>query len=163
MSYWWDKKTPKTAHDTNWSPLPTSPGTCQTVPSRPLRALSPPDHLCTGNRILQSWFWLGEDGSSSRSCLRSSSACPEECPACTCAPSLPDRCNHQPWVLQDRITLSAQAKANLSLGQCSGWQSTRITCFGVADMTGLFEDVSRCQRVLHQQGCVGHYWFRLGQ
>lgn len=43
------------------------------------------------------------------------------------------------------------------------WQSKCITCFGVADMTGLFENVSRRQGVLHQQSCVGHYWFWLGQ
>lgn len=30
-------------------------------------------------------------------------------------------------------------------------------------MTGLFENVSRRQGVLHQQSCVGHYWFWLGQ
>ena len=145
------------------SHLPTSPGTHRTAPSQPLTALSPPDHLCTDNRILQSWFWLGEDGSSSRSCLLSSSACPAGCPACTCAPSLPDRCNRQPWALQDRITPLAWGKANPSPGQHCGWQSKCITCFGVADMTGLFEDMSRCQGVLHQQGCVGHYWFWLGQ
>lgn len=131
------------------SPLLTSPGTHSTAPSQPPTALSPPDHLCTGNRILQSWFWLGEDGSSSRSCLPSSSACPAGCLACTCAPSLPDRYNRQPWALQERITPSAQAKANPSPGQCSRWQSRHITCFWVADMTGLFEDVSRCQGVLH--------------
>lgn len=141
------------------NPLPNFPGKECTAPSQPRTALSLPDYLCTGNRILQSWFWLGEDGSFSRSCLLSSSACPAGCPACTCAPSLPDRCNHQPWALQDRITPVSLRKSKHSLDQCSGWQSKCITCFRVADMTGLFEDMSRCQRVLHQQGCVGHYWF----
>ena len=142
---------------------PNLPCHHHTTPSQPQTALSQPDHLCTGNRIPQSWFWLGEDGSSSRSCLLSSSACPARCPACTCAPSLPDRCNHQPWALQERRTPSARAKSNPSPGQHSEWQSKYVTCFGVADMTGLFEDVSRCQGVLHQQGCVGHCWFWLGQ
>lgn len=142
---------------------PSRPGTQLTTPSQPPAALSPPDHLCTGNTILQSWFSLGEDGSSSRSCLPSSSACPAGYLACTCAPSLPDRCNHQPWALRQRRAPSARGKANPSVSQRSRWQNNRITCFGVADVTGLFEDMSGCQRVLHQQGCVGHYWFWLGQ
>lgn len=38
----------------------------------------------------------------------------------------------------------------------------QITCFGIADMTGLFEDVSGCQWILHQQGRVGRrrLWLR---
>lgn len=142
---------------------PSHPGTQITTPSQPPAALSPPDHLCTGNTILQSWFSLGEDESSSRSCLPSSSACPAGCLACICAPSLPDRCNHQPWALQQGRTPSARGEANPSASQCSRWQNKRITCFGVADVTGLFEDMSGRQGVLHQQGCVGHYRFWLGQ
>lgn len=33
----------------------------------------------------------------------------------------------------------------------------QITCFGIADATGLFEDVSGRQRILHKQSCVGHH------
>lgn len=126
----------------------------ETVPI-PL-CLSP--YLCTNNKIPQNWSWLGVTGFSSRFYLLSYGVCPVVCPACTCVPDPLDRYNHQPWVLQREDKINNSPNLPVKLGPSHHEQ---ITCFRIADLTGLFKEMSGCQWVLHKQSCVWHHRFRL--
>lgn len=58
--------------------------------------------------------------------------------------------------------LISKKENNPQAHNCCGCYK-HITCFGVAEVAGLFEDMSGRQGVLHKQGSVGHHhlWLRL--
>lgn len=111
--------------------------------------LSP--YLCTNNKIPQNWSWLGVPEFSSRFYLLSYGVFQAVCLACTCVPDLLDRYNHQLWVLQGEDKINNSPRLSVKLQPSHHEQ---ITCFRVAELTGLFKDVSGCQWVLHKQGCA---------